>query len=187
MSQSFKDINTSLKAFAKTKFSSELKIEVPELRKKKSVPQIYRTALSKALVSGSRKVEAALIGGLQANMASSIWDWPGTTLRVSGQSVGSPRNIVDTGLLASGNYVRAAYTTRGANITVGNNVPYAALVHFGGYIKPYGNPNASSVFLPPRPWLSATIGADTSVARAVTVDWREIIRQELIDQMQSAE
>lgn len=31
--------------------------------------------------------------------------------------------------------------------------PYAALLQYGGYIKPYGNPNAPKVYIPPRPWV----------------------------------
>lgn len=186
MAKSFEDINTSLNAFAKTKFSAELKVEVPDLRKKASIDRPYRTALSKALVSGTRKAETALNDGLRANMSASIWAWPRPTIRVSGGTAGSPRDIIDTGRLASGNYVRASYTTRGANLTVGNNTAYAGLVHFGGYIRPYGNQFARTVFVPGRPWLSATVGADTSVSGAVVVDWREIIRQELVEQMQSA-
>ena len=39
-------------------------------------------------------------------------------------------------------------------ITVAYSAPYAALVHYGGYIHPYGNKNIS-VYLPPRPWVEA--------------------------------
>lgn len=49
---------------------------------------------------------------------------------------------------------------RSQNISYGNNsiqirydVPYAALVHYGGYIIPYGRQNARPVYIPPRPWV----------------------------------
>ena len=35
------------------------------------------------------------------------------------------------------------------------NTPYAAFVHYGGMIKPYGNKNAADVLIPARPWVQA--------------------------------
>ena len=35
--------------------------------------------------------------------------------------------------------------------------PYANLVHNGGVIQPYGNPNAASVILPARPWITSLL------------------------------
>ena len=38
-------------------------------------------------------------------------------------------------------------------LVISYNVPYANLMHYGGYIQPYGNPNAQPVYLPGRPWV----------------------------------
>lgn len=39
------------------------------------------------------------------------------------------------------------------SVTISYGVPYAALLQYGGYIKPYGNPNAKKVYIAPRPWV----------------------------------
>jgi hypothetical protein len=59
---------------------------------------------------------------------------------------------VDTGeLMASG---RVTLSENG--ITISYDAPYAALIHYGGYIHPYGNVNLR-VFLPPRPWIESVM------------------------------
>ena len=61
-------------------------------------------------------------------------------------------DIVDTGeLMASG---RISLTDRGLNISY--DKPYAALVHYGGYIHPYGRTD-ERVYLPARPWVEAVL------------------------------
>lgn len=63
------------------------------------------------------------------------------------ESVGA----VDTGKLKSSASVRFA----NGQIIVDYDVDYALFVHEGGYVTPYGNPNASKVFIPGRPWVQA--------------------------------
>jgi hypothetical protein len=70
-----------------------------------------------------------------------------------GWTTGS-RNIIDTGtLMGSGGASFAA----GA-ITIGYAAAYANLIHNGGYIHPYGNTDIDLVYIPGRPWVSATLG-----------------------------
>lgn len=75
-------------------------------------------------------------------------------LRASwGWSSGS-RDIIDTGELARS----FSMSTGSDQISFGYSSEYAGLVHYGGYIRPYGNPNADLVYLPARPWIDAVLG-----------------------------
>lgn len=78
-----------------------------------------------------------------AQMMSANWGWEG-----------GARDIIDTGqLMASGNV-----TVTDGNIDIQYASPYAAFVHYGGYIHPYGNKNIEKKYLPGRPWISAALG-----------------------------
>ena len=62
------------------------------------------------------------------------------------------QDIVDTG-----NLLRSGRVTIGKNgVTIAYEAPYAALVHYGGYIHPYGNVNLR-VYMPPRPWVESVL------------------------------
>ena len=80
------------------------------------------------------KLEQALTKAIQENR------WPSA----SGGNV----DIVDTGALLASQQVQI----EGSNIKISYGVDYAGIVFYGGYIQPYGNPNARPVYLPPRPW-----------------------------------
>ncbi len=64
---------------------------------------------------------------------------------------GGARDIIDTGKLKASRKI----TVEGRRIDISYDVPYAGIVHFGGYILPYGNPNAEKVYLPARPWVDS--------------------------------
>ena len=72
------------------------------------------------------------------------WAWEG----------GAGRDIIDTGELRDS-----------LSITIGSDgqfeinysSPYAKLVHYGGYIMPYGNNRIEKVFIPGRPWIQAVL------------------------------
>jgi phage gpG-like protein len=186
MANSFKDLENSFTDFTQSSFSAKLKVESPDLRRKGNLEKGYRTALVKALSSSTRKVESQVKQAMDANMRDAIWAWPRTTERKAGGVAGSPRDIIDTGNLISRNYIRIGYTTRGASITVGNNSPYAGIVHFGGYITPYGDRSKRAVFAPGRPWIGVAIGTTTVSSGGTTVDWRAEIQQALVKEMQDA-
>jgi hypothetical protein len=89
----------------------------------------------------AQRIATDLGAALSDAMRSSVWSTP------SGSS-----DIVDTGnLLASG-----TVTANRGGVTVAYDAPYAALVHFGGYINPFGNTRVR-VYLPPRPWVESVL------------------------------
>ena len=79
---------------------------------------------------------------LDAALEAPVWAWNDGV-----------RDIVDTGTLKSSGVV----VVRPLELQVYYTAPYAMLVHNGGYIQPYGNPNARPIYLPPRPWIKSVL------------------------------
>ncbi|MFZ9326851.1 MAG: hypothetical protein ACO24H_05260 [Polynucleobacter sp.] len=66
-------------------------------------------------------------------------------------------NPQDNDIYDSGRLLESGSVNVTANgIIVAYTAPYARLIHYGGYFKPYGNQSAK-VYLPPRPWVDAVL------------------------------
>lgn len=82
-------------------------------------------------------------------MSSAIWQWTGDT-----------RDIVDTGALkASG---KVSYNRATQNISIIYGEEYAALVHYGGYVKS-GYNSEVQIYYPARPWVQAVLTGGNGV------------------------
>lgn len=66
----------------------------------------------------------------------------------------SGKDIIDTFRLIASRKV--SYNKDGF-IDITYDVPYFGIVHFGGYIRPYGNEHAQKVYIPGRPWIEYTV------------------------------
>lgn len=97
------------------------------------------------LQSAVQGLEVALSSALQAQ-----WPW-----------IAGTRDIVDTGELLNSQSVKF----NGNEIEISYSAPYAQFVHEGGYMQPYGNPNAETVYIPGRPWISAVLYGDGPVPK----------------------
>lgn len=98
---------------------------------------------------------------LDEAMETPSWSWSGTTLRQSGGSVGTPRNIVDTGKLKNSKKITTSFGSTQAKWTVRYGAPYANLVHYGGYIAPYGR-TGDTAYIPGRPWIKLVFRDDAN-------------------------
>ena len=123
----------------------------------KSSAASFKRALTVSRQSAVDMASTKLQKALYASLESSVWAWPRTTLRVNGETAGTTRNIYDTGGLYASQKVRTSHQVTQSKLTVTYNVPYAAFVHYGGVIQPYGNKNANSVLVPARPWVEAVL------------------------------
>lgn len=131
----------------KFKFSQKMEIKMPKVEGKAETPkmrQAVRTALSKGAQKGSTYVSASLKKALDDSIDSS-WAW----------NNGLARDIVDTGRLKDSLKIVTKFSQTKVGFEVQYNTPYAAYVHYGSVIQPYGNKNAASVVLPARPWVEA--------------------------------
>jgi hypothetical protein len=109
---------------------------------------------SRALEVARKIVAAELNSAFQDALGSKVWSWDRATIRSNGQEVGSPRNIVDTGILKASN----SFQVNGTLATFKWSVDYAAAVHYGASIYPWGDKSRPKVNLPARPWTSAVLG-----------------------------
>lgn len=71
-------------------------------------------------------------------------------------------DIIDTGELRNSSNISITGSSGRSKISISYDVPYAALVHYGGYIVPWGNSRAKRIYLPPRPWVADVLGGHFS-------------------------
>ena len=108
--------------------------------------QVIESKLSTAIAAYSKEIDQ----NLDHQFFDSKWEWPRLTRRRSGQLVGSPRNIIDTGELLNS---KQGPTPVGGG-KIGRrwfwNTPYASLVK-NGYISRTGE------VVPARDWILAAL------------------------------
>ena len=130
----------------KFKFSQKLEIKMPKIEGKAETKKM-QMAVNKAITRGAQKgatyVEKSLRIALD-NSVTSQWAW-----------IEGSRDIVDTGRLKGALEIKTIFSKTKVGFQVSYNTPYAAFVHYGGMIKPYGNQNARDVLIPARPWIQA--------------------------------
>lgn len=86
---------------------------------------------------------------LDEAMESPIWQWTSDV-----------RDIIDTGALkASG---RVSYNRSSQSISISYGEEYAAIVHYGGYIKSGYNADVQ-IYYPDRPWISAVLNGTNGI------------------------
>ena len=147
---------------AQWKFTGKAEIKMPKVEGKKNTPkmkQAVNKALSKGAQKGSTYVESSLKAALNNSIESNIWG-PFSPkvpyISRGGNSRGSgSRSNVDTGALRDSLKIDTKFSQTKVSFSVVYKSPYAAFVHYGGIIKPYGNRNAADVIIPARPWVQA--------------------------------
>ena len=98
-----------------------------------------------------------IVQALYDSLQSNAWSWPRNTNRVNGTVAGTTRDIYDTGGLYASQKLKTSHQVTQSKLTVTYLAPYASLVHYGGYVQPYGNKNANTVLIPARPWVEAVL------------------------------
>ena len=133
---------------ANFKFGTKMSIQMPKVEGKADTAKM-KAAVNKALVKGAQKgatyVEKSLRIALDKSI-SSQWSW-----------IDGSRDIVDTGALKGALKINTKFAQTKVTFEIQYNTPYAAFVHYGGIIKPYGNKNAADVVIPARPWVQAVL------------------------------
>lgn len=117
-------------------FSAKIEIQMPKVEGKTDTPKM-RAAVNKALSKGAQKGATYVQKDLKGVLDQSIDRF----------------EAVDTGKLKNSLEIRAKFAQTKVGFSIIYKTPYAAFVHYGGVIQPYGNPNAASVTIPGRPWI----------------------------------
>lgn len=115
---------------------------------------------SEALAASRFTIAEKLKDALDQALSSPVWSLP----------KGEDQDLVDSGRLKASGSVTA--TENG--ITISYSAPYANLIHYGGYILPYGNESAQKVYIPPRPWVQSVVAGGGPVPQ---FDFAAIIRE----------
>lgn len=121
----------------------------------------FRSTLGGAIPGVTSLIAQKLSDALDQAMEAAVWRWENGT-----------RDIVDTSRLRSSKSITAS----GDGIDVVYNAPYASLIHYGGYILPYGNQSAEKVYIPPRPWVQSVISGGGPVPQ---FDFAAVMREAL--------
>lgn len=145
---------------ARTQFNFDAKIEIqmPKVEGKadtKKMQMAIKTALSKGAQKGATYVQQSLRGALDQSISN----------------VGA----IDTGRLRDSLEIRAKFSQTKVGFSIIYKTPYAAFVHYGGVMRPYGNPNAATVAVPGRPWITSALeGFDlrTPFDRGIGEAWK---------------
>ena len=102
----------------------------------------FDAEMREAIDWANERAENVIREFLDGAMLANAWGWRDGS-----------RDIVDTGELRDSlKFERSA-----DGVSFFYTAPYAALVHNGGYIQPYGNANLDAVYVPGRPWVDAVM------------------------------
>lgn len=146
------------KAAKPLKIRSKMQMPSVNMRSPKKVGREKAiTAFQQGKEDGMNELKLQTTFALFTSLRSEKWFWPNITARENGTIVDSPRNIVDTSRLMFSQSVTTQNMKTKSQLKISYSVPYAAIVHYGGVIRPYGNRFANSVVYPARPWVQAIL------------------------------
>lgn len=134
----------SIKARINTSIQVESFADIEKLKTK--LPAIIVAANKKTVALVARELKVAL----DEAMESAVWQWDY-----------GDGDIVDTGALRDS--ARVVPVSDG-DIYIFYNEKYAGIVHYGGYIHPYGNPDIQ-IYMPARPWIQSVLEGGGPVPR----------------------
>ena len=122
------------------------------IRVKVTAPDLAAAA-DAAMTRASKALFNSIFAEMQRVLGSKVWDWPQSTERRGGggtvkEVAGSPRNIVDTGLLRASGF-KTELGKYGVTITWAAG--YATAIHEGAVLRNGG-------IIPARPWTDVVMG-----------------------------
>jgi len=154
-----KDIEKNLEAIARIKSSTSnirmsIRFEIDNLNELKSSIKKIEKIPGRVAEAHARTMEivaSKLKEALDDAMNSNSWQW-----------INDTRDIIDTTALRESGRVTYNKTTQQLSITYG--LEYAAIVHFGGYIKSGYNPDVQ-IFYPARPWIESVFKGTNGIQK----------------------
>lgn len=163
-------ISSKLKRIKPVKVTAEVKMPtMKQIKASGSTKEVVKNAFVVGSLRGSSIVERELPMKLSEAMQASVWGpfspkFP--YFRKNGEpAVGGMRDLIDTGRLHDSLKIKTNFLTTKTQTVIEYTAPYAALVHYGGAIVPYGNPNAATVILPARPWITSLLTGEGPIAQ----------------------
>lgn len=140
------------------------------------LPKGTAEALKRASEQAMKEVAAELTGRFDDAISSAVWPWDlgqskrglgGSTLGERAKAwkkakfnTGSPRSIVDSGDLKQSR----TFSLKGLTAEWAWTAEYAAAVHEGARIHPWGDPKNGTIQMPARPWTEAVLKGGTGAS-----------------------
>ena len=121
-------------------FDAKIEIQMPKVAGKTDAPKM-KAAVNKALSKGAQKGGTYVSQSLRSALDASITSF----------------QAIDTGRLKNSLEIREKFSQTKVGFSIIYKTPYAAFVHYGGVIQPYGNKNAAAVTIPGRPWVQKAL------------------------------
>ena len=138
------------------KVNGRIASPIPMLKNPKKNPREQVLArFEEGVTRSSFALRLEVEARLENAIRSSSWNWPRQTQRKNGRVAGGTRNIVDLGSLLLSQETKLRSSKNKYSIKMVNSAPHAKITYYGGYIVPYGNPNAGATYIPGRPWVEA--------------------------------
>ena len=151
MQRSLKSFGAVFEAYdgIKGKSTTKVKLKVNQGRIQKilSISEKFPDAAIKAFRQSMKIIANDLHATLDDAMEANVWSWHDDM-----------RDIIDTGNLRDSGRV----TVDGDDIVIKYDEEYAAIVHYGGYIKSGYDPDVS-IFYPGRRWVTSVLTGDGPV------------------------
>ena len=122
------------------RFDAKIEIQMPKVDGKTDTPKM-KAAVNKALSKGAQKGGTYVSKSLRSALDASITSY----------------DAIDTGRLKNSLEIREKFSQTKVGFSIIYKTPYAAFVHYGGVMQPYGNKNAAAVTIPGRPWVSRAL------------------------------
>lgn len=153
----FADLERNMQAIAKIKGSKgsakfNIKLDMDGLDDLKdflayvdALPEKIEAAHHKTMQVVALRLKEALDDAMSAN----VWQWTSDT-----------RDIIDTGALRESG--RVSYNSSSQNISIIYGEAYAAIVHYGGYVKSGYNSDVQ-IYYPARPWIQAVLKGTNAI------------------------
>lgn len=139
-------------------FKTKVRVPRPTVKlEDKKANQKAQRAVNQGMIKSSSYIKTTLSKAVESSLKSSSWGWPHETKRKNGSTAGVMRDIVDTGELLKKHYYHEVFLQTQTKIEVEVRSPYAMIVHNGGVIQPYGDPNLPAFVYPARPWVKAAM------------------------------
>lgn len=172
-------------ASASQKFEFKAVVKMPKvdfIAPKGEVGKKFKSRFVGSFQKATLKGEAQISYWLDEAMQESTWNWPGTTFRQNGEVVSSPRNIVDTGELINSKKLSTRFGVTQASYLLTYTAPYAALVHWGGYISPYGRAG-DQTYIPGRPWAQLIFREDANEGDSDAFNFLDQIKERMVEDL----
>ena len=166
-------------------FSISKAVKMPKVTIKppKEAAKKFKAAFVKSFQSSAFKTERQIGYWLDDAMENPTWNWQGgTTIRKDGSSASSPRNIVDTGKLKSSKKLTTKFGSTQVRYEVKYTADYAGIIHWGGYITPYGR-GGTTTYLPGRPWIQLVFREDANEGDSEQYNFLADIKEQMVEDL----